>query len=143
VSLYNRIASTPEGERGLAAARLRRWVYHLVYMAGGGMGEAEMRRRSGLSKRAARRLLRGDGDLGNLTVNEFAAWLWAGGYEADIKLVRAGKPRADVLERREAATASRRIELGQKSPEGVVRPPLVTVQQETPPPPVAPIGDDR
>jgi hypothetical protein len=43
--------------------------------------------------------------------------------------------RVEQLKR--SLTVARGVELGQKSPEGVVRPPLVTAQQETPPPPVA------
>ena len=103
MSLYDRLAATPEGERGLAAARLRRWVYHLAYTAASGRTDAEMRQLSGLPKRTVRKLLHGDSDLGDLTVNELAAWLWAGSYEADIKLVRAGQPRADVLAKRAEA----------------------------------------
>lgn len=99
MSLYERIASTPEGERGLAMARLRRLVFHLIHVAGENINDDGMRHRSGLSRRRARAMWHNGGDV---TINELAAWLWAGGYEAEIRIVPAGQPRTEVLARRAA-----------------------------------------
>jgi hypothetical protein len=106
-SLYERIAATPEGERGLAAARLRRRVATLVYMGSGGLDEREVGRSSGLSRRAARRLRKRPGAA---TIGDLAAWLWACGYEVGIRLVPAGQPRQDILARRAAALGEQQSE---------------------------------
>lgn len=98
--LYEIVAAKKDGERGLAMARLRRVVFRTLYKAAGSQNLNTIAHKAGLSKRAMRRAFRRDG---NITVDQFAAILWACGYEATIELVPAGSPREEVLIRRAEA----------------------------------------
>jgi hypothetical protein len=106
VMLYERLAATPEGARGLAKARLRTKVIEALWEAIEACGgEDEFRRRAGLSKRRLRRV---SIERRDIRITELADWLHAAGFELEVTLVPAGQPRADVLERREEFEALRR-----------------------------------
>lgn len=98
MSLYDRLSATPEQRRALAQARLRFQVWDALWEAVGACGgEAEFRRLAGVSKRRLRRVSTERRDLG---VTELADWLHAVGFELEVRLVPAGQPRREVLERR-------------------------------------------
>lgn len=103
MTLYERLAATPEGARGLAKARLRTKLLEALWEAVEACsGEDEFRQRAGLSKR---RLHRVSTERAGIRVDELADWLYTAGFELEVTLVPAGQPRADVLERREVAAA--------------------------------------
>lgn len=96
--LYERLAATPRGARGLAKARLRTKVVEALWGAVEACGsEDEFRRRTGLSKRRLRRV---STERKHIRVDELADWLHAG-FELEVRLIPTGQPQADVLERRE------------------------------------------
>jgi transcriptional regulator with XRE-family HTH domain len=106
-SLYDRIASTDDGSRRIASARLRREVLKLIHRAhrASGLSQVELARKLGVRKSAVNQVLRGDG---NVRITTAAEYLHAMGYEMTVSLVPAGQPRAAVLERRARATAAPR-----------------------------------
>lgn len=105
MSLYDRLASSPEGARALAKARLRTRVLEALWEAIEACGgEDEFRRRAGVSKRRLRRV---STERHALTVTQLAEWLHAAGFELEVTLVPAGQPRAEVLEQRAQAIAER------------------------------------
>lgn len=100
MSLYERLAATPDGARALAKARARhdllRALCWAVETAG---GPAEFAKQAGIRVGRVRRVLNGDG---NVRINLIADWLHAAGFEMEVRLVPAGQPRQDVLDRRAA-----------------------------------------
>lgn len=101
MSLHERLSATHDGRRALAKTRLRTQVIEGLWEAVEACGgEDEFRRRAGLSKRRLRRV---SIERRDIRVDELADWLHAGGFELEVRLVPAGQPRADVLERREVA----------------------------------------
>ena len=105
MTLYGRLAATPEGARGLVKARLRIKVIEALWEAIEACGgEDEFRRRTGLSKRRLRRV---STERKHIRVDELADWLHAG-FELEVRLIPTGQPRAEVLARREEFEALRR-----------------------------------
>ena len=100
MSLYDRVAALPAGNRALAAARLRRAVLNALYRA---FRESSLESQAKLAKRlrvrrsAVNQVFRGDG---NLRVNTLAEYLYEMGYELQVTLVRAGELRTAALENR-------------------------------------------
>jgi hypothetical protein len=104
--LYERLAATPEGARGLAKARLRTKLLEALWGAVEACGgEDEFRRRTGLSKRRLRRV---STERADIRIDELGDWLHAAGFELEVTLVPAGQPRADVLKQRAAAKEPKR-----------------------------------
>lgn len=97
MSLYDRLASTPEGARGLAAARLRRTTLNRLWDAfeASGLSEKDLAKKAGMRVRRVRRILHGDGNVEPTTL---ATLLYAAGYEAEIRLVPAGELRRREIE---------------------------------------------
>lgn len=105
MSLYDRVAGKPGGKAALAAARLRREVLialHEAFAASDVDTQSEVAERLNVRKSAVSQVLRGDG---NLRINTLAEYLFALGFELDIKLVVAGEPRRAEVENRTAAPA--------------------------------------
>ncbi|MFC5182472.1 helix-turn-helix domain-containing protein [Actinomadura harenae] len=102
---YERLARTPEGKRGLAAARLRRGALNLLHrsLKSSGLTQAEVAKRLGIRRSAVNQVFRGDG---NVRIDTLAEYLHAMGYEATLTLVEAGRPRQAALQgrAREAST---------------------------------------
>jgi hypothetical protein len=99
VTLYERVAATPEGARGLAKARLRTKVIEALWEGIEACGgEDEFRQRTGLSKRRLRRV---STERKDIRITDLADWLHAAGFELEVTLVPVGQPRAEVLARRE------------------------------------------
>lgn len=98
MSLYDRLAATPEGARGLAVARARREALKALARAvNAAGGYTELGEASGVP---AKRIIDAMGGNGNIKVGRLARMLHGGGFELEIRLVPAGQPRADVLARR-------------------------------------------
>jgi hypothetical protein len=97
VTLYDRVAATPDGARRLAAARLRHEALHLLWDAkvASGLSVEQLAIELGVRRRAVRRVFSGDG---NIPVATLARYLHAMGYEAEIRLVVAGEPRRKIVE---------------------------------------------
>jgi transcriptional regulator with XRE-family HTH domain len=102
MSLYDRVESKPGGKAALAAARLRREVLvalHEAFAASNVHTQSEVAERLHVRKSAVSQVFRGDG---NLRINTLADYLFALGFELDVKLVPAGEPRRVELEGRVA-----------------------------------------
>lgn len=99
VTLYDRVAATPDGSRRLAEARLRREVLRLLHWAyiESGLSSDRLATKLGVRPRAIRRIFDRDKDI---TVATLARYLHAMGYEAEIRLVAAGEPRRKAIEGR-------------------------------------------
>jgi hypothetical protein len=101
-SLYDRVASKPGGEAALAAARLRRQVLvalHQAFEESGLHTKTEIARRLNIRRSAVCQVFRGGG---NLRVNTLADYLFALGFELEVKLVQAVEPRRAEIEGRAA-----------------------------------------
>ncbi|GIH71885.1 helix-turn-helix domain-containing protein [Sphaerimonospora thailandensis] len=98
-SLYERVTATLKGARAVAAARLRHEVLALLHQAqlASRMTQSDVARELGVRRSAANQVFRGDG---NIRTNTLAEYLHAMGFEADLRLVRAGEPRQAALEQR-------------------------------------------
>jgi DNA-binding phage protein len=98
VSLYERRAATPEGTRGLAAARVKREALKALSRAiTAAGGYTELAEASGVSMDRIVDTLAGSG---NIKIGRLARMLHGGGFELELTLVPAGQPRTQVLERR-------------------------------------------
>lgn len=97
MTLYERLASTPDGARLLAQARLPREILRCLHRAQktSGLSIEDIAAATGDRRRDIKRAFDGDG---NLRPDFVARWLHAMGYEAEITLVPAGEPRRKVLE---------------------------------------------
>lgn len=97
MTLYDRVAATPDGSRALAAARLRREVLRCLHraQAASGLSVADIATAIGGRRRDVRRALDGDG---NLRPDVVARYLHAMGYEVELRIVPAGEPRRKVVE---------------------------------------------
>lgn len=102
MSLYDRLASKPEGARALAKSRLVRELDKAFTGASRGrtVEDTDLTRRA---RRQIRRRLR----FWPSVIAAAAEYLHAYGYELTVELVPAGQPRADVLAKREAARSER------------------------------------
>jgi len=96
MSLYARLAATPEGERALAKSRLVRELGNAFSTASRGrtMFDTDLTWRD--RWRLRRRLASWPSTIGAV-----AEYLHAYGYELELTLVPAGQPRAEVLARRQ------------------------------------------
>jgi hypothetical protein len=100
MSLYERVAARPGGERALATARLRRAVLVMLHRAltvSGLDSQADLAKRLRVRRSAVNQVFRGDG---NVRINTLAEYLHAMGFEAELTLVKAGEMRAAALENR-------------------------------------------
>jgi hypothetical protein len=100
MTLYDRLAATPDGSRRLARARLRHETLCLPHQAQAASGLSPEAIAAKLSTRArtVRRAFDGNGDL---TVSALADYLHALGYELELRLVAAGEPRRKAVEGRD------------------------------------------
>lgn len=101
-SFYERVAAKPGGAAALAAARLREEMLvalHQAFELSGLHTKAEVARRLSVRRSAVSQVFKGDG---NLRVNTLAEYLYALGFELDVKLVHAGELRRAELEGRAA-----------------------------------------
>lgn len=92
MTMFERLASTPEGARGLAAARLRYRVLSLLHEAleVSPLNQSDLAEKLGIRKSAVSQVLRGDG---NVRINTLADYGHALGFELSVDLVPAGAPR--------------------------------------------------
>lgn len=105
MSLHDRVAAIPGGERALASSRLRRAiikVLHQAFRASPLESQAELAKRLRVRRSAVNQVLRGDG---NVRVSTLAEYLYEMGYELNVTLVRAGELRAAELDGRPPAPA--------------------------------------
>lgn len=105
MSLYERIATRPGGERALAVARLRRSVLvilHRAFKVSGLDSQADLAKRLRVRRSAVNQVFRGDG---NVRISTLAEYLHAMGFEADLTLVKAGEMRAAAVENRSPVPA--------------------------------------
>jgi hypothetical protein len=100
MTLYERMAATPDGSRRLAAARLRREVLRCLHRAqtASGMTVADIAAAIGGRRRDVQRDLDGDG---NIKPDVVARYLHAMGYELELQMVAAGEPRRKLVEGQE------------------------------------------
>ncbi|MFH8464662.1 helix-turn-helix domain-containing protein [Streptomyces sp. NPDC017991] len=103
-ALYDRFASSEDGGRLLAAARLRREVLRVLYrtLSACGVSQTELASRLRIRKSAVNQVFNGDG---NLRVNTLANYLSVLGYEVELRVVPAGEPRKAIVEGREMIPA--------------------------------------
>lgn len=96
MSLYRRLAASSTGVKALSAARLRYEVLRVLHLAleKSGQSQSELAGRLGVRKSAVNQVLRGDG---NVRISTLADYLHATGYELELRLVPAGKPREDAV----------------------------------------------
>jgi len=99
MTLYDRLAATPDGSRTLAQARLRRETLRCLHraQAASGLTIAEIAYAVGGRRRDVRRDFDGDG---NLKPDLVARYLHAMGYEVELRIVEAGEPRRRLVEGR-------------------------------------------
>jgi transcriptional regulator with XRE-family HTH domain len=99
MSLYDRLASTVEGARALAAARLRRDVLGILHksLEESGLTQTELAKKLGVRRSAVNQVFRGDG---NVRINTLAEYLHALGFELNVQLVETGELRRAVVEQR-------------------------------------------
>jgi transcriptional regulator with XRE-family HTH domain len=104
-SLYNRIAQRPDGERDLAAARLRYEVLAVIQEAFtcSTLTQVALAGKLRVRKSAVNQVLHGNG---NVQITTLAEYLFEMGYELRISLVRAGTPREEELLNTPPTTAS-------------------------------------
>ncbi|GII61895.1 hypothetical protein Skr01_19800 [Sphaerisporangium krabiense] len=119
-NLYDRFAATVRGARALAAARLRHEVLATLHQALQlcGLSQSEVAEELGLRRSAVNQVFRGDG---NVRINTLADYLHAMGFEADVRLVRAGEPRSATVQQRAVRPATRdwRVRVPQATASGV------------------------
>jgi transcriptional regulator with XRE-family HTH domain len=103
--LYESIASTPDGLRSLASARLRRRVLILLHRAlnRSGLSQRDLAKKLGYRRSAVNQVFRGDG---NVRIETLAEYLHELGYELDLNLVPAGEHRRALEENRVARPPS-------------------------------------
>ncbi|GHE43834.1 hypothetical protein GCM10017673_52470 [Streptosporangium violaceochromogenes] len=99
MNLYERIAGTARGAKALASARLRHEVLAALHQALtlSGLAQSDVAKSLGVRRSAANQVFRSDG---NVRINTLADYLFAMGFELDVRLVRVGEPRKATLERR-------------------------------------------
>ncbi len=99
MTLYEALASTRDGRRGLAAARLRYRVKGLLHraLASSGMSQSDVAKALGLGKSAVSQVF---SCSGNLRVNTVAEYLDAMGFEVNLELVPAGTARKKAVQLR-------------------------------------------
>lgn len=105
-SFYDRVAAKPGGAAALAAARLREEMLvalHQAFELSGLHTKTEVARRLNVRRSAVSQVFKGDG---NLRVNTLAQYLFALGFELDVKLVQAGEPRRAEIEARPALSVA-------------------------------------
>ena len=104
MSVYEHVASQPDGLRRLAAGRLRYAALKALHAAleESGMTQTDVAAKLGIRKSAVNQVFRGDG---NVRMNTFAEYLHELGFEARIELVPLGTARSET---RELAQQSRR-----------------------------------
>ena len=97
MTLYDRLAATPDGSRTLAQARLRRETLRCLHraQAASGLSVAEVADAIGGRRRDVRRDFDGDG---NIKPDVVARYLHAMGYEVELRIVAAGEPRRKATE---------------------------------------------
>ena len=95
MSVYDRVASTEPGRRGLASARLRRQSLKALHaaLATSGMTKSDLARKLGIRKSAVGSVFGGDG---NVRVNTLAEYLDAMGAELRVEVVPAGTLRRET-----------------------------------------------
>jgi hypothetical protein len=101
MTLYERIAATPDGLRHLAIARLTTNLDEEMCTAlddAGLMPDDVYRKLTRRQRRALRKI--------SGTTDALAAFLFECGRELAVELVPAGRPRLDVLTRREGAAGA-------------------------------------
>ncbi|MHA6764724.1 helix-turn-helix domain-containing protein [Streptacidiphilus sp. PAMC 29251] len=92
MTLYDRLAATPDGARRLAVARLRREAARCLRRAhlASELSVDDIASRAGSHRRDLMRALGGGHDI---SVEQLARYLHAMGYELELQLVPAGEPR--------------------------------------------------
>jgi len=97
MTLYDRIAQSERGRRGLSSARLRYSVVKALHSAleNSGITQSELASRLGVRKSAVNAVFRGNG---NLRVNTIAEYLDALDMEAEIRISPAGTARQAHVE---------------------------------------------
>lgn len=95
--MYDRLASSPDGSRALAQARLRRETLRALHraQAASGLSVEEIADVIGGRRRDVRRDFDGNG---NLKPDMVARYLHAMGCELELRLVPVGEPRRAVVE---------------------------------------------
>jgi transcriptional regulator with XRE-family HTH domain len=90
---------------------------NLLHVALGkaGISQAELASRLGFRKSAVNQVLRGDG---NVRISTLADYLHVMGFELELQLVPAGKPREDAVRETHNAWVSKRAQRG-SMPENV------------------------
>ena len=73
MSLYDRVAARPGGDRALAQARLRHTVLRCLHRALGAASQAGLARSLGVRRSAVGHVFNGDG---NVRMDILAAYLW-------------------------------------------------------------------
>ena len=101
MTLYDRLAATPDGSRSLARARLRRETLRCLHRAqvASGLSVTEIADAIGGRQRDVQRDF--DGDW-NIKPDLVARYLHAMGYEVELRIVDAGEPRRKVVEGQDA-----------------------------------------
>jgi hypothetical protein len=105
MSLYDRVAAIPGGERALAVARLRRSVLAILHRAFNASeldSQAELAKGLRVRRSAVNQVFRGDG---NVRISTLAEYLYEMGFEVDVTLVKAGELRTAAVENRSAVPA--------------------------------------
>jgi transcriptional regulator with XRE-family HTH domain len=102
--LYEQLAANDRGRMELASARLRYEVLGVLHKAleVSGMSQSDLARRLNLRRSAVNQVFRGDG---NVRISTLAEYLYAMGFELDLRLVQAGEPRRAALEGRQPRPA--------------------------------------
>lgn len=105
MSLYDRVAARPGGNRALASARLKRAILgslHQAFARSGMESQSDLARRLGVRRSAVNQVFNGDG---NLRITTVAEYLYEMGYELNVTIVKAGEPRAAAIEGRDVQPA--------------------------------------
>lgn len=95
-ALYDRLKKAPQGLRALSIARLKYEVLNVLWDAlrRSELSQSDLAAKIGVRKSAVNQVFKGDG---NVRIATLAEYLHVMGFEAELKLVRAGKPREDAV----------------------------------------------
>lgn len=95
MSIYEYVASQPEGSRRLAAGRLRYAALKILHAAleESGITQSELASKLGIRKSAVNQVFRGDG---NVRINTLAEYIHELGSEVHMELAPAGTARANA-----------------------------------------------